>query len=49
VPDLRLVVVPHPIGGIRPPDVEAKGRAAADALLEALTGVSEAARTGAAG
>jgi len=38
IPALRYVVVPHPIGGMRREAVEAKGRAAADALGRAILG-----------
>ena len=36
--DLPYIVVPHPLGGIRPPAVEEKARAALDDLVDALMG-----------
>ena len=37
MPDLRYIVVPHPIGGIREDAVAAKARAALPDLLAALS------------
>jgi hypothetical protein len=48
LPDLPYVVVPHPLGGIRPPAVEEKARAALDDLVDALMGGSPAHDPGAA-
>ena len=36
--DLTYIVVPHPLGGIRPDAVRAKARDAVDALESALLG-----------
>jgi len=35
---LRVVSVPHPVGGLPPAEAEARGRAIADAVIKALTG-----------
>lgn len=37
LPDLPIVVVPHPVGAATPEAVEAKGLAVADTVQEALT------------
>ena len=38
--DLVYLVIPHPLGGIKPPVVRAKAAAAVDALEQALLGRS---------
>lgn len=46
LPELPYIVVPHPLGGIRPELVEGKARAAADDLMRALLGRSGTSGTG---
>lgn len=38
LPELRRVIVPHPIGGLREPAVLEKVRPAVPAVIEGLTG-----------
>lgn len=37
LPDLHRVALPHPLGGIKPPEVVAKARAAIDEVIAHLT------------
>jgi hypothetical protein len=36
MPDLPLVIVPHPIGGLRPEEVKAKANGIIDAVIARL-------------
>ena len=40
LPDLRLAITAHPIGGLRPPVVAGKAEAMVDQTVEAITGRS---------
>jgi len=37
LPDLHRVALPHPLGGIKPPEVVAKAHAAIDEVIAHLT------------
>jgi hypothetical protein len=39
-PDFRLVVIPHPLGGLGPGEVKARALAVVDAVVNALTGAA---------
>lgn len=38
MPELRFAITPHPLGGLKAPDVEVKAAALADAVADALKG-----------